>query len=352
MLLPLLDRLFGKKISTMAMAFGVVAYQQGDRRGGGRLLSVASAAAPADAALQSYGAGEAAKAGDYAIALRLWDRALQVEPGRSEYALQAAIAQRALGDVEGAVARCERALAHQATTDPGYALMELLAVLRMPGPSYLENLAMIQEWLAPRTYVEIGVASGRSIALVRHGTRAVGIDPAPDLMVALPSTTTIYAKTSDAFFAEHDLRGELGGVPVDLAFIDGMHLFEFALRDFMNVERHCTPGSTILLDDCWPLDARTAARERTTAFWNGDVWRILPALRKYRPELSIRVVATVPAGLCVVRGLDPGSRVLAERYDDIVREFGALDYSDFEKHQETYLRPCPNDAGHVRELFG
>ena len=26
---------------------------------------------------------------------------------------------------------------------------------------------------------------------------------------------------------------------LDLVFIDGMHLFEYALRDFMNVERYC-----------------------------------------------------------------------------------------------------------------
>ena len=31
----------------------------------------------------------------------------------------------------------------------------------------------------------------------------------------------------------------------DLAFIDGMHHFEFALRDFANLERHCAPGSTM-----------------------------------------------------------------------------------------------------------
>ena len=45
-------------------------------------------------------------------------------------------------------------------------------------------------------------------------------------------------QTSDAFFASGFL-GKLGIVP-DFAFIDGMHLFEFALRDFINVEKHAT----------------------------------------------------------------------------------------------------------------
>jgi hypothetical protein len=38
------------------------------------------------------------------------------------------------------------------------------------------------------------------------------------------------------------VRALLGGLPVELGFIDGMHLFEFALRDFMNLERLCTPA--------------------------------------------------------------------------------------------------------------
>ena len=48
--------------------------------------------------------------------------------------------------------------------------------------------------------------------------------------------------TSDDFFASHDLAQVLGGRPVDLAYIDGMHQFEFALRDFMNLERYVGPA--------------------------------------------------------------------------------------------------------------
>ena len=36
---------------------------------------------------------------------------------------------------------------------------------------------------------------------------------------------------------------------MDLAFIDGLHLFEFSLRDFMNVEKLAHPGSVVVFDD-------------------------------------------------------------------------------------------------------
>ena len=50
--------------------------------------------------------------------------------------------------------------------------------------------------------------------------------------------------TSDDFFARPDAAEVLGGVPLDLAFIDGMHQFEYALRDFMHLEHWATPEST------------------------------------------------------------------------------------------------------------
>lgn len=350
MVLSLLDRLFGGKISTTAMAFGLVAYQHGDRRGGARLVKIAAAAAPRDAALQCQGAAAAAGAADHAVALQLLERALRIRPDDRSLVVQAALAQRALGDDRAAALRCEQALARIPVGDPGYALMALAARLRMPGPGYLEHLAMIHGWLRPRAYVEIGVASGNSIGLAGPATRAIGVDPAPEIGWPLPPNTTVFSQTSDDFFATHDLRGLLGGLPVDLAFIDGMHLFEFALRDFINLEKYCDPGATILFDDCCPFDRRSAERERTTQFWTGDVWRIIPALRKYRPELRIRTIATAPSGLCVLRGLDPGSRVLEDNFAAIVREFIALDYAEFDSRRNEYLNPCPNEPERVRQI--
>jgi hypothetical protein len=199
--------------------------------------------------------------------------------------------------------------------------------------------------------VEIGVSKGDSITLVRPETRAIGIDPEPKVAVPLGPNTSIYATTSDDYFASRDVSSDLGGLPIDLAFIDGMHQFEFALRDFINIEKHCSTQSTVLIHDCYPLTRLTAERERKTLFWSGDVWRLILILRKYRPGLAVNVIATAPTGLGVVRGLDPASTVLPERMHEIVSEYLALDYSVLDADKAGMLALYPNEWEGIKTLL-
>ncbi|HEY3943670.1 MAG TPA: hypothetical protein VGL78_00455 [Solirubrobacteraceae bacterium] len=108
---------------------------------------------------------------------------------------------------------------------------------------YLDFLRGLHERLAPRTYLEIGVAQGHSLALSR--CRSVGIDP----------------------------------VAVDQELLAPTSLLR------------CT-----------------------------SVFRIGPALAANRPDLRLLMVATEPTGTLLVTQLDPSSRVLQARLDDIVRD--------------------------------
>ena len=105
---------------------------------------------------------------------------------------------------------------------------------------------------------------------------------------------------------------------VDLAFIDGMHLVEFALRDFMNIERFTLPTSVIVFDDVLPRSIVEAARDRTTKFWAGDVFKMQAILSTYRPDLVAIPVNTAPTGLLVVLRPDARNDELREHYDAIV----------------------------------
>jgi hypothetical protein len=176
-------------------------------------------------------------------------------------------------------------------------------------------LADIHRLLKPRFYLEIGVRHGRSLALAR--CPAVGVDPVPDITMPLASTTIVEPVTSDEFFAEIVPQRPLG--PLDLVLIDGMHLFEYALRDFMNVERLAAPHTLVVVDDVFPNHPSQAARRRRTQVWTGDVWKLLACLRKWRPDLYVQPLDTSRTGLMLVAGLDPSNRVLWEQYNPIIR---------------------------------
>lgn len=194
--------------------------------------------------------------------------------------------------------------------------------------TYYGLLRRAHEVLAPQRYLEIGVHKGHSLALAGPQTRVVGVDPEP-MVADLGDNAVVVSATSDDFFADADLLGLLGG-PIDLAFVDGLHLYEQALRDVANVERHSSPTGVILIHDCLPIDAATSAREQTGMVWSGDVWKVVVALRRYRPDLSVTTVDVEPTGLAVVSGLDPYNTVLFDRYDEIVDELRDLSFDDLE----------------------
>jgi hypothetical protein len=216
---------------------------------------------------------------------------------------------------------------------------------------YLALLERIHDHLLPRSYVEIGVFQGKSFSLTLPGTLGIGIDPAPSIRHPIDRSAKLFELTSDNFFTQYDLGSVLQGQPVDLAFIDGMHLFEFTLRDFLHLERYCTEESTILVHDVEPLSEQMASRIQTSGLWSGDVWKLVPCLKEYRPDLRIATVSVPPAGLGIIRGLDRNSTRLAECYDEICTRFGELDYSMLRKDREAILNRVPNDWGVVQTLL-
>ena len=184
---------------------------------------------------------------------------------------------------------------------------------------FRELLKLIHAELEPERYLEIGVRKGISLSLAR--CMAIGVDPHPQLAPELDHRAHISAKTSDDFFRE-DGAAALGG-PIDFAFIDGMHLFEYALRDFINVEQRAHPASLVAIDDIFPCHPIQARRLRESRLWTGDVWKLVPCLQRYRPDLLLVPLDTAPTGMLLVAGLAPDHTALAQSCDQIVEEFTA-----------------------------
>jgi hypothetical protein len=186
---------------------------------------------------------------------------------------------------------------------------------------YVEFLEALHKRLEPRTYLEIGLAQGHSLALSR--CPSIGIDPGFMIDQELIGPVSLRRSTSDDYFAALAENGAtpFGELPIDFAYIDGMHHFENALLDFVNIERYAAPSSVVAFDDIFPRNVAEAARICTSMPWTGDVFRIQFALAAYRPDLLVLAVDTELAGTLLVARLDPLSRVLRSGFDDITREY-------------------------------
>lgn len=175
-------------------------------------------------------------------------------------------------------------------------------------------LRALHDLVAPRTYLETGVNRGASLALSR--VPSIGIDPEYGVVAELQADIHLARTTSDEFFAR---RRPLAHFPipiVDLAFVDGMHLAEYALRDVLAIERFTLPTSVVVLDDMLPRSVEMANRKRTTLAWTGDVYKAAEALRRLRPDLLVLDVDTTPTGTCVVLFPDARRGGLLEGYDE------------------------------------
>lgn len=194
---------------------------------------------------------------------------------------------------------------------------------RARGLNYLDVLSYLHKTRKPDWYLEIG--SGRGHSLARCHTKAIAVDPgfrlAGDVMGKKQALHLIQS-TSAEFFASTQAQ-ELAP-QFDMAFIDGMHLFEYALDDFIETEKLCAADSMILLHDLAPFSPASAEREwdpEKTKGWCGDVWKMTPILREYRPDLIFLVLNSRPSGLGLVTGLDPENKILEHARDEIVARF-------------------------------
>src|SRR5262249_13215814 len=250
-------------------------------------------------------------------------------------------AYRVLGNTEMAAMNFERAL----VVNPNVPRAQLgLAAVKMPGDDYLVWLDRLYRWLTPKSVIEIGVFEGASLAILRPPTVAIGIDPAPKLIHTLQTEVHVFPETSDEFFARRRHEVFLQDHPLSVGFIDGLHLFEQSLKDFINLEACCGPGSVILLHDTLPLDEPTQRRQRETQFHTGDVWKTILCLKHYRPDLTIVTIATPPTGLTLITSLDPKSRALSEKFDEALTRFTDLPFSVLEGRLNTMLNVLPNDS--------
>jgi hypothetical protein len=262
------------------------------------LLKQALAQSPLDPALLIATAESEQRQGHYQDAIRLWQR-LAVADGE----------QMPTSYYD----RLEQAYACIGSFPLGSKEEEQL---RGDGDKH-EILKKIHFLLQPNNYLEIGVQAGKSLSLA--SCPAIGVDPMPQIKRSLGSNVQLIRTSSDEFFLSHAARTI--NTPLDLVFIDGMHFFEYALRDFMNTEKYADAYTLVLIDDIFPGHPAQADRDRRTRAWTGDVWKLLVTLKQHRPDLKLLMLDVFPTGLLCITGLNRNDHTLQTHYEKILQSF-------------------------------
>lgn len=224
------------------------------------------------------------------------------------------------------------------------------AAERFPGPDYRQALQWLHEIVKPRVYVEIGVHCGDSLRLAAHAEVAVGVDPAAEIAQEVPGPMHVFRMTSDEFFRRSLLEGLCAERPIDLAFIDGLHLFEQVMRDIHGLERYAGPDTIIALHDTIPLNAETSERIRRTEFHTGDVWKAVAWLHTHRPELRIVTIPAAPTGLTLIRGFGSGRAHPPAPDEQVLRRFADLDWAHFQAHSGQFLQLAPHARSTIQSF--
>lgn len=221
-----------------------------------------------------------------------------------------------------------------------------VATMRFPGPNYYEVLGWLHQDLRPESYFEIGVFRGDTLTLAMPPTIALGIDPSPEVEDRWRTETHLMRLPSSEFFAKYTLKQFFGKDSFSLAFVDGLHQFEQAIDDIFNLEVYAQPESVIAVHDTIPLDEETAARERRATFYTGDVWKVIPFLKCYRPDLELITVRTGPSGLTLIRRLNPMRKRSKEEIEVLAR-FQELPWEYYIRHRAEFLETIPNERDAV-----
>ena len=190
--------------------------------------------------------------------------------------------------------------------------------------------------LAAQRYLEIGVAAGANFSKIQAPIKW-GVDPCePQQLVRVAvdgDRVRYFQMTSDEFFDRQDSMLRRDGI--DVAFIDGLHSYEQALRDCEHCLVHLRPGGVIFLHDCNPMSAASAAPGSSyeevarlcpagwDGTWSGDAWKAIAALRATRADLRVCVlnsdfgIGVVTRGRATTRLACSPEKIAAMTYSDL-----------------------------------
>ena len=214
----------------------------------------------------------------------------------------------------------------------------------------MERLQLIQQLIDKRnysSYLEIGVLGGNNFFPIKCAKK-IAVDPQfkfnwkGRLGETLKNPSNIgalfFETTSDKFF-EQNAWSLFKKRKLDIALVDGMHEFDFALRDVLNCLEYLSDDGVIIMHDCNPQSAEAEVsfqqwKDRGfTGFWNGDVWKVITYLKDNRPDLDV-FVADCDHGLGVIM---KGKRQINNPEFNSMDKVRALNYNALASRREELI---------------
>jgi Methyltransferase domain len=222
----------------------------------------------------------------------------------------------------------------------------------------LEIIQMLMKQKKRNNYLEIGVFNGHIFFRIRS-TFKLAVDPdfrfdqirktGKAILNPYNFYNQYFQKTSDDFFSQ-DAPAVLADKKIDIALVDGMHEYQFALRDVENILNYMDDDGVIIMHDCNPQTkeaASTFAEWKANSFagiWNGDVWKSVVHLRSLRNDINVFVL-DCDHGLGIVTRKKPTQ--MLPYTQEAINDFT---YEDFNANRQKWLNLKPAD--YFYEYFG
>lgn len=204
----------------------------------------------------------------------------------------------------------------------------------MNNHSLLDVLSFLFNKVRPKLFVTLG-DHAKYVQCVPQPILGLGVDPWPLMKLKeLPPNQLVYPVTSDYFFHSPYMIKDLHP---DIVLISGFKRFEQVLRDVIFSEKLCQKNSVILVTNTVPLEEGDTDRAdiTTSKHQTGDIFKIIPVYKKYRPDIKVSTITDVDKGVTIFENLDESNHVLQHELVSAVGD--VIDLTFDQRDTSTYM---------------
>jgi tetratricopeptide (TPR) repeat protein len=224
----------------------------------------------------------------------------------------------AAGKPEEARKQLEHALEMQPSRDTA---RTQLARTLMPGDPYPDLIEKLLRWREPKVYIEFGIRNGRTLALCKPPTFAIGVERNPQVSHRFETSTRVYDMTPLDYLDSGRMETVTGRKSFDIALMRAPRRFEDAYDLFTELEGKAAKDAIVIVHGTLPPDPVAGSPGRQSKFWIADQWKLVPCLLEKRPDLTVFSVPAFPVGLTFVTGLKRRTTKLAKNREENIGEF-------------------------------